>query len=527
MRKILFTFLALIFFCCPLVQAQTSSTGRYQIGERLTYTISFANYPSAAFAELYVISGGKYGERDAVYLQSTLRTTDFVNAAFFSVDQTRQILVTPDSGLPMLSKIIFDENGMPREKVVDYKGTAAAHDWLSALYQIRFSTSPSGILNIQEDNSIIQASYQIVGKAHDKTSAGDFDTLVYDIQNPTFPKLQIHLSDDDRRLPVVLTYKHVKGQIRAELAGIQNMSPEPTAENTPAPQNTPPVIAPTPKPRATPTPYKNNQPLADDLPFDLGETLTYKLSRPAGGNSIGTLVVEAKERRQFFGKDSLLLSASIQQLTDSSSFFAAGDTIKSYVEPDSFLPQRTEINFHGALSLFNQTLLFQQATGKVADAKGVIYEIPVGTHDILSLAYAIRSFNLKEVKPNKGPGSDIRVALFTVDGPVILTILSQPEETLDFQGKKITTQVIFANIGQSTAKIWLSKDQDRLPLRISITSATFAFNADLVSVVQNTPPIDETVAAPPVVPGFPSQMSPNPTLVNPQPPSDIKRPDGR
>ena len=563
MRKTFFTFTLLILFCCQPAQAQTSPSGRFKVGERLTYNVSFANFQNAAFAETYVISDGKYGERDAIYLQGKLRTTDFVKAAFFSIDETRQILVAPDSGLPLLSKIIYDEDGMPREKVNDYKGTAPSYDWLSALYQLRFSTAQSGVLSVQEGADTIQLSYEVTGKARDKTAAGDFDTIVLDIQTTAFPKLQIHLSDDDRRFPVVLSYKHPKGVVRMELASIQDMSPEPVAENTPKPQNTPPVVAPTPKPRATPTPYINNQPLAQDLPFDLGETLTYKLSRPTAGNSFGTMVVQAKERKQFFGKDSVLLSATVQQLTDGNSFFTAGDSIQSYVEPESFLPRRTEINFHGALSLFNQTLLFQQSTGKVNDGKGAVYDIPVGTHDILSLAYAIRSFNVKDVKPNKPPGSDIRVALFTGDGPVILTILSQPEETIDFQGKKVVTQVIFATIGQSSAKLWLSKDQDRLPLRISIISPTFAFNADLISVVQNPPPVSESpdtsefmtqgvpVQMPnnptnptlsnPINPTMPNPTNPalsNPTLSvptradptmvnNPQPPVVIKKPDER
>src|ERR1044072_6673750 len=227
MKKFFITFIAIILFCCQFGQAQTPAAGRFPIGERLTYNITFATYPSAAFAETYVVSTGKYGDRDAVYLQGRVKTTDFVNAAFFSIDETRQILVAPDSGLPLLSKVINDESGIPREKVTDHKGTAAAHDWLSALYQLRFSTAPSGVLNIQEDNgSLGQASCQLAGKAHIKTAAGEFDTVVLDVQTTSFPKLQVYLSDDEHRIPVVVSYKHPKGVMRAELAGIQDMSPE-------------------------------------------------------------------------------------------------------------------------------------------------------------------------------------------------------------------------------------------------------------------------------------------------------------
>ncbi len=532
MRKIFFTFTIFIVLCCqfafaqnPPLPAAAISAGRFSVGERLTYNVSFSNYPNAAFAETYVVSAGKYGARDAVYLQGKLVTTEMVNAVFFSVDETRQTLVSPDTGLPILSKKILGEGGIAREKLTDFKGNAAGFDWLSAIYQLRFSGASSGSLTIQEGDDIFPITWKMIGKAHNKTAAGEFDTIVLEVQNPTFPGLQIYISTDEDRFPVVLTYRHPKGSIRAELAGIQDLSPEPVAETVTRPATTPtPIVVITPKPRVTPTPYQNNQPLAEDLPFDLGETLTFKLSRPGTNGSFGTMTIQAKERRQFFGKDSLLLNAAVQQITDSSSFFGAGDIVKSYVEPDSLLPQRTEINFRGALGQLNQTLQFDQATGKVTDSKGTPYDVPVGTHDILSLAYAIRSFNLKDAKPSKSPASDIRVALFTGDGPQVLTILSQPEETIDFQGKKVLAQVVFANIGQSTVKMWLSKDPDRLPLRLSVTGPVFSFNADLISVTQTPPLVDETSVTPMAIPGIPANMSTNPTLVNPQPASNIKKP---
>ncbi len=529
MKKIFFTFSILIFICCQSAfaqspKAETPSSGRFSVGERLTYNISFASFNTAAYAETYVISVGKYGTQDAVYLQGKLKTTDLVNAAFFSTDETRQTLVSPDTGLPLLTKRIFGDNGFAREKVTDFKGAAAGYDWLSAIYHLRFASETGGSFPIQEGGEIFQATYRLVGKAHNRTAAGDFDTIVLEVQNPTFPGLQIYISTDEQRVPVVITYRHPKGMIRAELAGIQDLAPEPAAVATPQPNPTPIAIA-TPKPKATPVPYKSNQPLAEDLPFDLGETLNYKLTRTGSANAFGTMVVQARERRQFFHKnlmrDSLLLSASVLEINEPTSFFTVGDAIRSRVDPESLLPLFTEISFKGALSQFNQTLSFDQTLGKVSDSKAAVIDIPVGTHDILSLAYAIRSFNLKDIKPSKGPSPDTRVAVFTSDGPVILTILPQPEETLDYQGRKVMTQVVFTNIGQTTVKMWLSKEPDRLPLRLTVTSPLFSFTADLVSVTQNVPP-EDAPGAPAGIPGIPMQ-----TLVNQRVNPDIKRPEER
>lgn len=508
MKKIFFTFTILIFICCQFIFAQnppaakTGSSGPFNIGERLTYNISFSNFNTAAYAETYVVSQGKYGTRDAVYLQGKFKTTDLVSAAFFSVDETRQTLVASDTGMPLLCKRIFNEGGFAREKLTDLKGAAAGFDWLSAIYHLRFAGNTDGSFAIQEGDQVFQATYRMVGSAHNKTGAGEFDTVVLEVQNPTFPGLRVHISTDEQRLPVIITYKHPKGMIRAELAGIQELAPEPVVALTP--QTTPtPVTAATPKPRPTPTPYKNNQPLAEELPFDIGETLTYRLTRPGSANSFGTMAVQAKERRLFFSKDSLLLNVTVQEINEANSFFMAGDSVKSYVDPESLLPQRSEIVFKGALSTFNQVLNFDQTIGKVNDNRAAVVDIPVGTHDILSLAYAIRSFNLKDAKGGKAPGLDTRVALYTSDGPVILTILPQPEEFVDYQGKKIATQVVFTNVGQTQVKLWLSKDADRLPLRLSIASPTFSFIADLVSVTQITPAEDAT-GSPAGISGIPA-----------------------
>lgn len=548
MRKTFFNFTLLLFILCQFsliqAEAQTTTAGRFTIGERLTYNISFANFATGAYAELHVVSQGKYANQNAVYLQGKVKTNEVVNAALINLDETRQTLVSAETGLPLYSKRIFDESTSGREKIVDYKGAATGFDWLSAIYQMRFS-GDSGTITIQEGDEISTATYKpdskfspTGAKSSDKTAAGEFETTVIAVQHPLFPGLKIHFTNDAERIPVVMTYKHPKGQFRIELASIQNTAPEPILTPTPRPQVTPtPIPLQTPRPRPTPTPYINNQPLSADMPFNIGETLTYRLSRPNTQASFGTMTVQAKERRQYNGRDSLLVVTSIPQITEPNSVLTTGDTIRSYVDPESLLPIRTEIAFKGTLSQFNQTLSFDQTVGKVTDNRAVPVDVPVGTHDILSLAYAIRSFNLKDARPTPVPGTDTRVAVYTVDGPLILTILPQPEETLDYLGQKVVTQVVFTNIGQTTVKLWLSKEPGRLPLRLSIASPLFAFTADLVSVVQ-VPPIDSgmtpglpgTGVTPQLnpgiqgIPGFPG-VSPN-QIINANPIGDptIKKP---
>ena len=57
------------------------SQSPYQIGERLTYNVSYSNFPSAAHAEVQVVSRGMHHGRDAIELRAHVETAGVVNVA--------------------------------------------------------------------------------------------------------------------------------------------------------------------------------------------------------------------------------------------------------------------------------------------------------------------------------------------------------------------------------------------------------------------------------------------------------------
>ena len=57
------------------------SQAPYRVGERLTYNVSFSNFPSAAHVELEVVSRGVHFGRDAIQLRAHVETTGVVNVA--------------------------------------------------------------------------------------------------------------------------------------------------------------------------------------------------------------------------------------------------------------------------------------------------------------------------------------------------------------------------------------------------------------------------------------------------------------
>ncbi len=110
----LFLFLVCTFFTRQNISAQnqvktqTLSPSPFRIGERITYNISFEKFNNAAYAEIYTVSRGKLGERDAVELRAKVKTNELVSAVFYLLDESRTTFASAETGLPLyIRKIII------------------------------------------------------------------------------------------------------------------------------------------------------------------------------------------------------------------------------------------------------------------------------------------------------------------------------------------------------------------------------------------------------------------------------------
>ena len=190
--------------------------------------------------------------------------------------------------------------------------------------------------------------------------------------------------------------------------------------------------------------------------------------------------LEAKERKQLNGVDSLLLEATFLDNRNGSPF-VAGDFIRAYVRPESLAPLQLEIRFAGALRTYSMSAKFDRE-GSSITSSGKPIEAPVGTHSILSLLYAARSFNLKPSRDLNNPINDTRVAVLWESQPYIFTLRPSVPEMLTIDGKQIPAQMISVTtknmaLDLLNIKVWLSNDQSRLPLRFALGK----FQADLVT----------------------------------------------
>ena len=459
----------------------SASDNPFRVGERLTYTVGFGKFNNVAYAELYTVSRGRIGDAEAIELRGRAKTLDFVSAAFYLVDESRNIFASPD-GVPIYITRIRNVAGLPRETIQNNLVTPTGNfDLVTMIYKIRHSEG-AGSFNIYENERVYPVTFSVVGTEKIKADAGEFDTTTISVQCEYFTEIglkefRINLSTDEAKIPVAVRFKTVKGEFRAKIASIQNV--EPQTEPTPAPTLTP-IATPKPTPSATPTPraYVDNQPLLPELSFDLGETLEYRVS--AGGEQLGAFTLQATERKQYLGQDSLLLTATATNAAGGA--FAKGDSIKAIVNPDTLAPRKLDISLTGALANLNQSVMFDEKNNLIMFSGTGQIEAPVGTHSILSLVYAIRSFNLKPSKDSSSPINDTRVAVFWENRPYIFTLRPSNAELLSWRGEKISAQLVSISTGNplldaQNIKIWLSNDERRVPIKFQIGR----YSAELIS----------------------------------------------
>ncbi len=460
-------------------------SGNFRVGERLTYSVSLGTLQNIAFLETSVVSTGRLGAKDVVEVRGRLKTFELVSAAFNFVDEDRKVYVDPATGLPLYISRKIKDGPVPREVSSNFLTAPTTNfDLLSVIYKIR-EAGGVGSFPILENGEPSVITAISAGGEKIKTFAGEFETSSVTLSGPYLDsrgikKFTINLSIDDKKLPVILRFRNAQGEYRAELTSIQDATPvEPTPSPTPVANQTPKPFA-IPKPQPTEPLYVPNLPLAPELSFALGETLDYQVT--SMGTPVATIRLAAKERKQLRKRDSLTLTATVTGIEQGNNIFVLGDSVISRVDPDFLVPIENEMKFGGSLALFTQSATFNPVSGAISFGAAAPAEAPIGTHTLLSLMYAMRSFNLRPSKNLSNPVNDTRVAVFWKDRPYVFILRPANPTTTLMGGEPMETQLITIITGnkeldQLGLKVWLSTDERRVPVRISIGR----FQADLTA----------------------------------------------
>ena len=473
----------------------TFSQAPYRVGEKLTYIVSFANFPSAAHVEVEVVSRGMHFGRDAIQLRAHVETTGVINVALFAINNDYTTYVDPETGLPFRSEEAARDAIRTADSVQDFaqpagneaippkqKGFPGTYDFLSAFYRARALPLAEGaVYNFvaRGQGAEYHAELKVVGRDTIRTNVGSFQTIVTQIKvsNSPLRNLKIYFSDDERRVPVLMTARVNSGDLTAELAGSELIKPP---VETPSPS---PVISAAPAPAPAPPPAPPAA-LNGNWPFKIGEELNYQVFIGTSNTPLGTASFQVRGRQRYFERDGLFLSVTAQTTGAAARLFVAKDKIDSYVDPKALLPYRTVMNLVEGQRRLNQTLTMGQETGVATSDGGARIEIPVGTHDYLSFFYVIRTFNF-------GANKRSAISMLVENKPKTLFVDTLAREQIQLGTSRVTAIPLKITTDDTEPdkyqlRMWISDDRQRLPLRFTCTTKLGPLRADL-AILPTTP----------------------------------------
>ena len=486
----------------------------YRVGERLTYNVSFSQFVSAAHVELFVAGRGTFFNREGIQLRAHAETSGVVNVAVFAINNDYATYVDPATGFPFRVQQVVREAGRASDSTSDYNqpaGIAAlpspaatgvfsgAYDLLSALYRVRalpLADGASYFITVHNAGDEYQAEVKVTGHQVIKTGVGSFNTIVtrVNVKGRHDDNLRIYFSDDERHVPVIVTAKQQGGEIRAELVASEFVTAPGRGEAKAAPTPTP-ITAPDLRIPVRPqTTTANNQssssatesgdPLPPDLPFKVGEQLNYQVYLANGAQPVGTISFAVRARGRYFNLNGLLFSAAAQTSGPGARAFPVNDLINSYVDPATLFPFRTELNMNEGRHRTSRSYNLDQNRGAAVSDSRERIDIPVGTHDLISLVYAIRTFNLTPPKRNA-------ISIMATARPRTLFVTSLRRETIEVSGQKVSAIQLSLTTDDPQAdklqmRMWVGDDTRHLPLRFTAVTELGPVRADLV-IVPTTP----------------------------------------
>jgi hypothetical protein len=264
-----------------------------------------------------------------------------------------------------------------------------------------------------------------------------------------------------------------------------------TPTNPQGPQN-PTIVTPQPTGSNNPNaPLANKQPASKtatallpkpfpaDVPFTANEQLNFNVYWQNSVQPVGKVSFQISQRNFLNGRDSLMLTAKVDSAASAvAKLFNLNDAFTSYIDPETLLPYQTEIKLQQPNSRHNQTLTLEQERGIAVIDKNKRIEIPVGTHDVLSLAYALRLFDLT-------PEKQTPVSLLIGNRTFVLTVKSLHRESIEIGGQTIKAVQLQLTIDEQSPdkfslRLWISDDRRRLPLRFTAKLSQGSLRADLI-----------------------------------------------
>jgi hypothetical protein len=454
--------------------SSTSPARPFAVGESLTYSVSWAGFGSAARIEMQVADQGAFFGHQGLQLISRVQTIGQARSVFLDLDNQYVSYVDGSTMLPhrletsikqgarqSQQTVIIDQEGRTARTADDSALTLGADcfDVTSLVYALRMRGVPSSskakfTLIYGRDLWDIEAGSDENEKIVVQSGTYDATQIELTARGKSKYKVDLWLTNDKQRLPVLIKAKLPFGEVRAELSSVafnprpkQMVGAEKFAEG---PKGSKELFAELEKSR----------------PFSVGERLNYSVSW-GGFASLGTASFAVRQRGWVGEQRVMELVAEATTNGLARSVIDVDDQMISVVDVKTLHPLRTETRLSEGARKKQVTATFDWADLSVKLTNGTHFKVSADMLDFVSLYYSIRASEFKQ-----GATYSYNV-LDANHRPVVLTVRLIKKEMISVPFGTLNTQqldILDREGKQAMAKVWLSDDARRLPLYIAVAT---------------------------------------------------------
>ena len=452
----------------------------FQVGEKLSFNVSWANFVTAARLEMEVAGQGAFYGQQGYQLRTKVETLGYVRSLFTVVDNQYTSYIDAKTMLPYRADnatrqgTISDDDTInidQQRRVASYADKSEiiipseTFDLPSLVYALRARELVTGT-KLQKftalfGKNLVAIEAQVKQREKVTTQAGNYDAIRVDInaktKDKTEYKVRIWFSDDSRHLPVLIISKPSFGEVRAELAQVSVKSSN--GLNLVSVNNKPSEIAsigrvPLGVADVAPSEFENS------LPFTVGERLSYDISWLNLG-SVGKMNLAVQQRGSLENKIVFEMVGDVLSVGAARSIFNLNDSFKSYTRVDSLEPIKTETIIQEGKRRKQIVAAYHDNSVKLDN--GTHFSVQPKTLDLVSMFYSIRAAQLTI-------GSSQTFNFVDANHrPHALTIKTVKTESINSAlGLRETLQLDIFNQenNQLLAQAWLTNDARKLPVYI-------------------------------------------------------------
>lgn len=464
-----------------------SSSYPFAVGESLTFNVSWAGFGSAARIEMQVADQGAFFGHQGLQLISRVQTIGQARSVFLELDNQYVAYVDGTTMLPHRLETSIKQGAKQSQQsvIIDQESRSArltddsslsfnadCFDVTSLVYALRMRALPAGpktkfTLMYGRELWEVEAASDDSEKVVVQTGSYDATEIELTARGKNKYKVNLWLTNDKQRLPVLITAKLPFGEVRAELSSVafiprprQMVGAEKFAEG---PKGSKELFAELEKSR----------------PFSVGERLNYNVSW-GGFASLGTASFAVRQRGWVAEQRVMELVGEASTNGLARSVIDVDDQMISIVDVKTLHPLRCETRLSEGARRKQVTATFNWSDQSVKLTNGTHFKVSPGMLDFVSLYYSIRASEFK-------PGATYSYNVLDANHrPVVLTLRPIKKEMISVPFGTLNTQqldILDGDGKQLIAKVWLSDDARRLPLYFAVATGFGELKFSLANAV--------------------------------------------